>query len=237
MKPSTVLVVIPAHDEEHLVGACVASVDVAVKHLEQAEPGVDVSVTVVLDACTDRTAARALESSGALGVHLLAVDARCVGAARAAGVAHARSMTQAAAVRVWIATTDADSRVDPGWLVDHVRMAQWLDALLGRVEPDPSDLSPTLLAEWHRRHERGWHVHGANLGVRLSTYDQAGGFGPIAVHEDVALVEAVRAAGGIIGRGSVVTTSARTAGRVQGGFATYLSELGVTSADVDQEPA
>lgn len=237
VRPTHVLVVVPAHDEEHLVGACMVSVAVARQELAAVEPDVDVSVTLVLDACTDQTAARALEHAGAHGVHLLAVEARCVGAARAAGVGRAKASVAAAAESVWVTTTDADSRVDPHWLVDHVRLAEHHDVVLGRVEPASEELHPTLLAEWRRRHELGWHVHGANLGVRLSTYERVGGFRALAVHEDVALVDAARAAGATIGHGSVVTTSARTTGRVHGGFATYLDELGTSTVDAGQEPA
>ena len=67
-------------------------------------------------------------------------------------------------------------------------------------------------------------MHGANLGVRADAYLAAGGFRTVAEHEDVGLVETLRAAGAPIDSTdrAPVTTSARSTGRVPGGFAGYL---------------
>ena len=53
-------VVVPAHDEEDTIAACVDALAAAVRVLHRERPAVEVGVTVVLDGCTDRTA-QALE--------------------------------------------------------------------------------------------------------------------------------------------------------------------------------
>ncbi|MFC6344030.1 hypothetical protein ACFP8W_18770, partial [Nocardioides hankookensis] len=68
-------------------------------------------------------------------------------------------------------------------------------------------------------------VHGANLGVRLTAYLEAGGFPEVREHEDVALFEAVLRTGRPWVTGTRVTTSARLRGRTPGGFAGYLRAL------------
>lgn len=95
-------VVVPAHQEEALLGACLASVAVAAARVD-----VGVLVVVALDACTDASA----EIARAAGAETVAVQARCVGVARAAGAAR----VLAAGAR-WVASTDADSIVAPDWL-------------------------------------------------------------------------------------------------------------------------
>ncbi|MBN1095312.1 hypothetical protein JKP76_04220 [Blastococcus sp. TML/C7B] len=76
------------------------------------------------------------------------------------------------------------------------------------------------------------HVHGANLGVRGSAYCAAGGFPPLAVSEDVALVEALVGAGRVVLRTPVspVATSSRRAPRAEGGFGTDLDRLATDAA-------
>ncbi|NAZ87549.1 glycosyltransferase, partial [Kineococcus sp. T90] len=133
-----------------------------------------------------------------------------VGAARAAGVAVALHEEAGADARgTWVACTDADSRVPAGWLRHQVAAATaGADLLLGTVRlagPAWRD------AQWRAAYARGLgpdarhrHVHGANLGVRVSAYLAAGGFAPVAAHEDRLLAAAVRALPGA----RVVTSSA-----------------------------
>ncbi len=213
-------VVVPVHDEEETLDDCLASVLVAAEEIPAA-----VHVTVVLDACTDRSA----QVAAAHPVHVQVVHARCVGAARAAGVRAATALTpHRHPGRTWIASTDADTRVPPSWLVGHLAAAATgHDLLLGPVVPDPTALPAGVLREWHRRHRHGaGHVHGANLGVRLSTYVAAGGFSTVRAHEDLLLTRAVRRLGGSVAVGDIpVVTSARLAGRAPGGFAHFLARL------------
>lgn len=216
-------VVVPAHDEEQHVRRCLESVAAAAAAARARHPALAVRTTLVLDACTDGTAAIA----ASLGVDTVAVAARSVGAARRAGVEHARRRTAGRdAARVWVATTDADSVVPASWLLDHARLAERHDAVVGRVRPDPAELTPAALREWERRHPPGGrYVHGANLGFRLSAYDAVGGFEPVREHEDVRLVAALAAAGFTLAHDTEVLTSARLVGRTVGGFAGYLATL------------
>ena len=105
-----VAVVVPAHDERDLLPACLAALAVAADRIAP----VPVEIVVVADACTDDTAALA----AAAGAHVVLVHERNVGHARAAGMAHALRHGPGG---LWLATTDADSRVGPGWLAWHRR--------------------------------------------------------------------------------------------------------------------
>ena len=120
-------VVIPAHDEEDLLPSCLAAVRLAAAPLA----GIGVHVVVVADACTDQTA-RLARAGGAA---VLDIQARSVGAARAAGVAEVLRRTGPLdPASVWLATTDADTLVPPCWLTRQLRYAEggW-DAVVGTV--------------------------------------------------------------------------------------------------------
>ncbi|OAI40979.1 hypothetical protein AYO38_00935 [bacterium SCGC AG-212-C10] len=71
------------------------------------------------------------------------------------------------------------------------------------------------------------HIHGANLGVSVAAYRFAGGFTPMACSEDRDLWQRLQAAGFclVADPGLIVTTSARTDSRTEGGFATHMREL------------
>lgn len=229
MNLSVVHVVVPAHDEEARIGVCLRSLGVAIHQVRAAHPGLTVRLTLVLDRCRDGTADAARRAGTEVGadVDVVAIDAQCVGAARAAGVAQAaRQARGIAPEHVWIANTDADCDVPATWLLEHVRLAEDVDLIVGGVRLEPTDSDTALVEEWRRRHRRtDAHVHGANLGVRLATYLRAGGFPSIREHEDVALVGALDRIGARRAHGTWVTTSARRRGRTPGGFAGYLRRL------------
>ncbi|MCW2558556.1 MAG: glycosyl transferase [Mycobacterium sp.] len=122
------VVVIPAHNESARLPDCLKAVVTAVA----ACSSMTVLTVVVLDACDDASA----DLAGRFGsdVHFIQVDARNVGASRAAGFTYARSsagMDSTDESRTWYATTDADSRVDPGWLIRQT--ASGADMVLGVV--------------------------------------------------------------------------------------------------------
>lgn len=216
-------VVVPAHDEEAFVGACLTSVRHAVDVLRSEAPGIAVEVLVVLDRCTDRTA----EVVAAQGVTAWPVDAGSVGAARRAGVARvAELLSGHPADGVLVVNTDADCTVPGPWLVDHLALAADHDLVQGWVRPDPADLSAPALSAWLSDNpvDRG-SLHGANLGVRLAAYLEAGGFPEVDEHEDLLLVRALKACGARAVSGTTVLTSGRREGRVPGGFAGYLRTL------------
>jgi glycosyltransferase involved in cell wall biosynthesis len=221
-------VVVPANDEEELLPAALRSVVDAVAQLRRSRPEIDTSVTVVLDACIDgsrRVAEHVPE------VTIVEIERRSVGAARAHGVALATGGEPTWKLeRQWLASTDADCVVPSDWLVRQVVLADaGVDLVIGTVEPDGA-LDPEILARWWALHELRDghpHVHGANLGIRLSTYVDCGGFEPVAVHEDVRLVERIRRSGAACVATSAVhvRTSGRTRGRTVGGFADYLAAV------------
>jgi glycosyltransferase involved in cell wall biosynthesis len=212
-------VVVPAHNEEASIAACLAAIRLASRH--PALAGEPVEVVVVLDACEDATGAIAEGS----GVETLAVHGRNVGAARAAG---ARRLIDAGAR--WLAFTDADSEVPPDWIAS--QLAQDADAVCGIVVVDDWAAHPPQVRQ---RYEAAYvardghrHVHGANLSVSTAAYLRAGGFPPLRTSEDVALVDALSTTGARIAwSGAVrVRTSARTLGRAPAGFAAHLASLG-----------
>lgn len=230
-----VLVVVPAHDEEERIERLVASVRASAVQLEAELSAPPVTLVVAADGCTDATVHRAR----AAGAEVLELERCGVGAARSAGIAHGLASLAAPAEQVWIANTDADTVVPVDWLAAHVEHARRHDALLGTVRPDPADLPAEVYRRWRLTREREesiGSIHGANLGVRASSYLAAGGFGSEPVHEDVLLVERLRAAGARVGatdRGEV-TTSGRRDNRVEGGYGGYLHER---FADTTAAPA
>jgi len=231
--PSRIDVVVPAHDEEDGIARCVDALAAAVRRLHEERPGVAVQVTIVLDGCTDDTAARLTDATAAeplwaaVRLDVLTTRHLGVGRARATGTASALATGPDPATR-WLAHTDADSRVDEVWLVQQAdAAAAGADVLVGAVVPDPDDLDPLVLARWARAHPPGatlGHVHGANLGVRGDVSLAVGGFEPVPEHEDVRLVGRARALGFDVRAttDAPVVTSGRFTGRTPGGYAEHL---------------
>lgn len=218
-------VVVPAHNEEALLPACLRALRCAAGRI-----GSPVHLLVVADTCTDQTAAIA----GAAGARVIGVRARRVGAARAAGMAELlRLMAGSDPAAVWLATTDADTVVPPGWLGRQLAYAnQGWDVVLGTVAvADWTGHPPDVPAVFEARYRFGPgphpHVHGANLGLRASAYLAAGGFRPLRTAEDHALLAAVTEAGCRILRASdiAVTTSSRRQARAPHGFSHLLRTL------------
>lgn len=221
---SRIGVIIPARDERDLIGRCLTSVvDSA------AQAGTSVVIIVVADSCRDGTArvARQVGRNAAArrvgGVVVIEIEAENVGVARSIGCQRAID-----AGCSWLALTDADSVVPANWVAEQLRAARaGFDVVIGTVRPDFDDLSPAHVRQWHETHEPGrpnGHVHGANLGVRASVYLTAGGFAPLAEHEDNELVARLVASGAtvIATDRAEVMTSGRTQGRTAGGYAGHL---------------
>jgi len=216
-------VVVPAHNEEACLPACLDALSRAASHADLG--GEDVRIVVVLDACQDMSAQVVM----ARPVTGLAIEARNVGVARCHGAAH----LLAAGAR-WLAFTDADSVVDERWLVDQLSLH--CDAVCGCVTvEDWSEHTDTVRLRYlaHYRHQDDHrHVHGANLGVSSPAYIAAGGFSSLALDEDVALVRALVASGAAIKWSALprVVTSARKAARARGGFADFVIGLADAAA-------
>lgn len=215
-----IAVVIPARDEEELLPRCLASV-LAAADRSRRQPGVVIDVIVVADRCTDRTA----EIARAAKVVVLETDEASVGAARRLGIELAITTFGSD----WIANTDADSEVPANWFEEQLTLERLgADVVVGTVRPDADDLSPAQWERWSRTRTPGTpngHVHGANLGLRVTTYLAVDGFAPVAEHEDVDLVSRCADLGARIvatDRADVLT-SGRREGRTPGGYARYLS--------------
>lgn len=206
-------VIVPANDEQALLGGAIDAVWAAA-----AEVDLEVELIVVANGCSDRTA----EIAADRGAHVVVETAPNVGAARAIGAAWAmRKGTDG----LWLASTDADSRVPVHWLTAQARCAAFgFDLFLGTVcLPDEEVL------RHHRWIERyltvRTHVHGANLGVRAAAYRDVGGFRPLPAHEDVDLAGRLRQAGAMTlwVNDVAVTTSTRSDPRAQNGVGADLA--------------
>lgn len=232
-----VAVVVPARDEVDRIGACLDALLAARRVLLRTRRGTTCTITVVLDACTDGTAAVARRYARALPgvVTVLEVRVGAVGPARAAGVAAALAAPGPRLAHRWVANTDADSRVTRTWLVQQAdALRRGVEVLVGAVVPDPRELAPDVLARWRLAHPLGvvlGHTHGANLGIRADVLRALGGFAPVDEHEDVALVDRARAAGRRVAATGAepVTTSGRLVGRTPGGYAAHLHRTYVSA--------
>ena len=227
-------VVVPARDEERLIGRCLDALARSRAALHAQRPGLAVRVTVVLDGCVDDTAGVVHRAED---VDALVVAELTPGGARAAGLQRVAGLTpEGAAGRVWVACTDADSVVPVGWLAGQVRCAEeGFVCRVGAVHPELGPAERLLYQGWLARHEHldgHGHVYGANLGFTLAAYQQAGGFAALACGEDVDLVKRLRGAGlPVRSTGEdPVRTSARRSSRVRGGFADYLASLAIDLA-------
>jgi hypothetical protein len=221
-------VVVPAADEQELLGGCLDAITAARRALRRRWPALAVRVVVALDSCTDASAEIV---AGYDQTEAVAVDAGRVGAARATGAAHVLRWTALPNRAVWLANTDADSRVRPDWLVGMVELAHaGADVVLGTVLPGPG-LPAELERRWRAAHAFGHdhpHVHGANLGIRADAYAALGGWPKLATGEDTVLAGRARAAGhlSVVRTASCpVYTSVRAYGRAPGGFSSYLRGL------------
>jgi glycosyltransferase involved in cell wall biosynthesis len=217
-------VVVPANNEEDLLPACLTALSVCAG---QVAP-LPVELVVVADDCSDATAAVAK----AYGAEVVTVEARNVGRARAAGLAYA---LRNGPDGLWLATTDADSRVPPGWLSAHQAHATTgADLVVGTVTVERWGAWPATVRERYELSYRAGltatghdHVHGANLGCDARTYQEAGGFAPLPHDEDRDLVARVVGAGFhvVFDADLPVVTSTRRVARAPAGFAAYLIGL------------
>ncbi len=229
-----IAVVIPARNEEALLGACLESVSVTA-----ARVGLPTVIALVLDRCSDGSAAVAHSYRSVMPLLLVEGIFPGIGCVRDAGVAHARHhFASMPAASVWVANTDADTVVPDNWLEQQRNQADTgLDLLLGTVEPDPAlpgqEHARALWFSEHDLRDGHGHVHGANLGIRLSELDRVGGFGEARVGEDAGVAVRVQSSNDrwCATDSTRVVTSSRRQGRAEHGFAEYLRELDASIAD------
>ena len=226
--PWHVAVLIPARDEEELIGRCLRSVLEAGRMLPS-ETTCD--VIVVADASSDSTVRIARQMLGEIAGTTVEIDAQCVGLARAAGARVALQRFRGTLDRCWLANTDADCEVPATWLLQQLLHAEqgWA-GVAGIVEVDSftgHDAGvPALFRSTYLTHADGTHphVHGANLGMRADAYVAAGGWSPLATAEDHDLWGRLRNGPYrcVADAELCVLTSGRRTGRAPMGFARAL---------------
>lgn len=223
-------VVIPARDEESLIGGCLQAVQRSLEHI-----GVRAEVCVIADRCSDATAAIA---GGSLsGVRVMETSVRrTLGEIRDLGARHLlEALREFDPKSVWLLSTDADTLVPPGWVRSHLRhAASGADAVAGLVDLLPSrHLNLELRRRYRALVSAGIrpldhdHVYGANLGIRASAFLTVGGYRPLDTGEDRDLWYRARKAGYSTRQPNDLTvrTSSRLTGRAHGGLADLLVTL------------
>lgn len=223
-------VVVPVHNEQQLLGAALGSLENAFADMRQG--GVSSKVTMVLDACSDasedivREWQRELARDDVpLDVTVVTCHAKNVGYARGLGCSTLLAQwSRVNPARIWLATTDADSRVPRDWLATQViRHNAGADLWSGRVAvSDWSEHRHDTRLRWQRDYEQETQpIHGASLGFNAAAYLAVGGFMALKTGEDRALHRALVAQGSKAHYDSEtrVITSARRRARAPLGFA------------------
>jgi hypothetical protein len=230
-------VVIPVNNEEHLLGKALNAVERSL--LEVAERGLHAHVVVVLDSCGDDSGsiARAWEedvrATAAFNVTIVEFEGESVGRARALGCDVLLALFAAIdPAEVWIATTDADSRVPSHWLCTQLAAHErGADAWAGRVSvTEWPHHRRASAAAWQRAYDAEvGPIHGASLGVVAEKYVDVGGFQSVRTGEDRALCASLLSHGAHIhyDASALVVTSARRHARAPDGFASALTRYDV----------
>lgn len=239
-RPYDVVVVVPARDEQHLVGRTLAGLSRAVHRAHALGVTGRCVVEVAAHRCTDATARVARQAAGGLDACVVEDEVSgTVGEVRDRAVRRGLLRLGTADERTWVLSTDADTDVGAGWVVDVLHEAgrhraaavaglAHLDRWHGAAGREPAyrallDRGHVLRGPVHQ-HD---HVYGANLAVRADAYLAVGGFPHLHPGEDQALVDRLHAAGvRVLRTRSVgVTTSGRLVGRAPGGLAALLSRI------------
>ncbi|MEV6415034.1 glycosyltransferase [Kribbella sp. NPDC051718] len=224
-------IVIPAHNEERLIAACLHALQNAVASVR-----VPISICVVADRCSDRTveiATATVPEASLLRTGVLS----SLGQVRDLGMRYLMAELEGHdPAKVWLLGTDADSYVRPDWIERQLAHANaGADAVTGLVDLEPAPHLTTELRSAYRtligeriRPADHDHIHGANFGVRASAYADVGGYRALDTGEDRDLWFRLQAAGHSMlqPRDLDVLTSARTTGRARGGLADLLAALG-----------
>jgi glucosyl-3-phosphoglycerate synthase len=240
-------VVVPARDEEALIGACLRALAT-----QTAVAPYEYEVLLVLDHCTDGTEVHAREIAGAhpsLGLHFLDGPGEGSGPARRVGMdAACARLIQVGRPESLIACTDADTVVAPDWLAAQLRaVSEGSRAIGGRIELADDGSLPDSVARRHAehgrlRHERllsdpghlgnaeHWQFSGASLALTAEVYREVGGLEPLTALEDEGLERILYQHGIPIQRllSVRVTTSPRLEGRARRGLSYDLSRIALS---------
>lgn len=253
-----IVVGIPARDEEKLIGPCLE----ALAEQRNAPP---FSVVLVLNNCRDKTAELVRQIGPRLpyALHVYQVDLP----RPKANAAWGRRLALNAACGLAgsggrVLTTDADSRVDSGWVrAIEDCFAEGADVVCGFVAPDFSDAPPLdfqslrrgamefeysqLTAELRALIDPDpfdpWPSHmietGANLAVHAETLIELGGIPHVCPGEDERFVRMAERAGKRVRHAFMpsVITSSRLRGRAAGGWSDFLQDRVVDRVDACHE--
>lgn len=229
-------VVIPVHDEEELLASAIGSLGDAFADLERGE--LAMGVVVVLDSCSDSSGHVARQQMEHLRrqwpellTRVIECQAQNVGVARAQGCAELlRIWTKVDASEIWLATTDADSRVPATWLTTQLRAHEvGADLWTGRVRVDDwTSYEWETRAAWTAMYEaEEAPIHGASMGFNAFTYLEVGGYPAWESGEDRGLCDLLVAHGAhwVKNSSATVTTSSRRAARAPLGFSHALKVM------------
>ena len=234
-----VVVAIPARDEQNTVARTVRNVRRALRVARGLTYVRHATIEVVAHRCSDATAVVADRALGGDGEVAIDESSWCVGQVRDRGVRRALARLDCPRDDTWVLSTDADTRVGAGWVVDVLASARRVDAVAvvglapldrWRGTPEGAAAYARLLAGGLRSgdpvHQHD-HVYGANLAVRADAYLAVGGFPAVPHGEDQVLVDRLRLSGYRLLRTAHVTvrTSGRLAARADGGLADRLTAL------------
>ena len=236
-------VIVPVHNEEDLLRVALEAIDDASSLVTAI--GIECRTAIMLDRCTDASEVIARDWVRRLRHHGRAHQAT-VQTCQAVGVGNARREGSLSLLRgwagwkprdIWLATTDADSRVPIDWLAAQLEAHEGgADIWTGRVAVEDWSL-------YEMRTERRWveayesevaPIHGASLGFNAQMYLDAGGFASLDSGEDRALHGAIVALGGNthVSSNVKVVTSGRRKARAPRGFSYALCTL---DRDVTEE--
>jgi Glycosyl transferase family 2 len=222
--PEMVGIVLPVHDEEELLPLALEGIEQAVDALP---PGMSCRVAVVLDDCRDGSSAVAHAWASRVGALAIMGEYGSVGTARRTGSQALLSLwPDVNPAAIWLATTDADSRVPQDWLTVQLEAHRGAaDLWAGRVRVVEESAVAQQWKEAYAAERRP--IHGASLGFSGSVHEHIGGFQCLRSGEDRDLHRRAVAAGFRVTYDlrAAVTTSARRRGRAPGGFASVLGDV------------
>jgi glycosyltransferase involved in cell wall biosynthesis len=257
-------IAIPARNEERLILATLEALTAQITIEGSPLPSDLFDVIVFANNCSDATAAAArafAESHPRLALSVVCGELPAgrahVGMARKLVMDLAASRFLAAGMtRGFVATTDADTLVEPDWIANVLFESKNVDAVAGHVTIAESDLA-TLLApvRFLYARERAYrralaevssaldplsydpaprHASfvGASFAVASDTYVAAGGVPVLPVLEDRAFFEALCRIDARVRHSLRVRaqTSGRRISRVDGGFGSFVDELHMRGA-------
>jgi hypothetical protein len=238
-------IVVPAKDEEDLIGRCVRSLGSQTGMKPE-----EYEVILVLDRCNDATADRATEAASdhpELRLTLLEGPGLGAGYARRMGMeAACERLLSLGRPGALIASTDADTVVAPDWLYRQLQAAEGgARAIGGRIELLDEDGPSEEIRSWRDRRGKArhlalleqqdspnsghrvehWQFSGASMSLTAEAYREVGGMEPRAALEDEQLESALDRCNIPIQRplDVRVSTSPRLVGRANRGLAKDLS--------------